>query len=57
MILTLGILPPGCQQEIFNFVNLARLQWGKKQKNVTSVPRTENSLWLSSKVMLGDRWN
>lgn len=30
MTLTLGILPPGCQQEIFNFVNLARLQWGKK---------------------------
>lgn len=24
--LTLGILPPGCQQEIFDFVNLARLQ-------------------------------
>lgn len=24
--LTLGILPPGCQQEIFDFVDLARLQ-------------------------------
>lgn len=38
MTLTLGILPPGCQQEIFDFVNLARLQWknrgANKQKNV-----------------------
>lgn len=26
MRLTLGILPPGCQQEIFDFFNLARLR-------------------------------